>query len=46
MEMSRVPVIVSTYFIYQYVETGHGVFLALAIGILVFLPGFIKNVKR
>lgn len=39
-------IITPAYLIYHYVETSQGVFLALAIGILVFIPGFIKNIKK
>jgi len=39
-------IITPIYLLYQYSQTGLGVFLAIAIGILIFLPGFIKNVKR
>jgi len=39
-------IITPGYLIYQYSQTRLGVFLAIAIGILIFLPGLINNVKR
>ena len=39
-------IITPGYLIYQYSQTGLAVFLAIAIGILIFLPGFIKNAMK
>jgi len=39
-------IITPGYLIYQYSQTGLAVFLAIAIGILIFLPGFINHTRK
>jgi hypothetical protein len=39
-------VITPGYLIYRYFQDGHGVFMALAIGILIFIPGFLKHIRK